>query len=170
MDPFPRHEALALIRRVPAYGHLAWRLGRDPALPSSRRGAVLAAAAYLVSPIDAIPGIVPLLGQLDDVLVVVLALRFALAGLSIEQRRRHLEAAGLSEDLLATDEQTLRDLAAWVARAGARAGVRMTRLGTQAGVAISAAGVRAGTRLARRVGDAAAKGASRLVRRDPALS
>ena len=47
MEPFPRDEALALIRRIPAYGMLAVQLGRDPALTRSRRGALVVAAAYL---------------------------------------------------------------------------------------------------------------------------
>jgi uncharacterized membrane protein YkvA (DUF1232 family) len=138
MEPFPRHEALALVRRVPSYGLLAWRLGRDPTLAPSRRGALIGAAAYLASPIDAVPGIIPVLGQLDDLLVLVVALRFALSGMTPPQREIHLVAAGLSEETIAADEQALRDIGRWaivsaaiaareVSRASLRAGARATR-------------------------------------------
>jgi uncharacterized membrane protein YkvA (DUF1232 family) len=116
MDRFPRQEAMAVVRRLPAYGLLAWRLSRDPDLPAVRRGALIGAAAYLVSPIDVVPGIIPLLGQLDDLIVVLAALRFALAGMPPRQRLMHLEASGLSEAVLAADEQALVDIGTWAIR------------------------------------------------------
>ena len=62
-------DTLALVRRLPGYGRLAWRLARDPRLSRRRRTAVAAAAAYLISPIDLVPGIIPVAGQLDDAAV-----------------------------------------------------------------------------------------------------
>jgi uncharacterized membrane protein YkvA (DUF1232 family) len=131
-DPFPKDEVLALVRRLPAYARLALQLGRDPALPASRRGVLAAAAAYLVSPIDAVPGIIPLIGQLDDLLVVILALRFALAGMTPTERQRHLEAVGLSEALLAADERALLDVGGWAMRTVARTGRRLGETGMRA--------------------------------------
>lgn len=150
MDPFPRQEALAVVRRLPAYGLLAWRLSRDPDLSTVRRGALIGAAVYLVSPIDAVPGIIPLLGQLDDLVVVIAALRFALAGMPAQQRLMHLEAAGLSEAALAADEQALADIGTWAFRRAARLGARVTEFGLQASA-------RAGKRLGR-LGRASAGG------------
>ena len=128
-DPFPRDEIADVLRRIPSYARLAWSVGRDPELPVIRRGAVVAAAAYLASPLDAIPGIVPFVGQLDDVLVVIVALRFALAGLSSERRHRHLAAAGLSDEVLAADLHALLDVTAWIMRGGARVGMRLSQRG-----------------------------------------
>ena len=73
-DPFPKDRLGATLRRMPRYGKLAWRLGRDPVLSRVRRGAVIAAAGYLISPIDAVPGVIPVLGQLDDIYLVALCL------------------------------------------------------------------------------------------------
>jgi hypothetical protein len=87
---------------------------------------VLGAAAYVVSPIDLLPGIIPGIGQLDDVLVALAGLRLALAGLDPAQRRAHLAAVGLAEDDLADDARTVGATAAWLARTGARSALRVS--------------------------------------------
>jgi len=133
-DPFPREAFGALVRRVPAYGRLAWRLGRDPLVSRARRAAVVAAAGYLASPIDLVPGILPVLGQLDDIAVVLAALRLALDGLDPARRHAHLVAVGLSDADLATDLRTLGSTGAWAGRAGVRTGRRVLGSGARAAV------------------------------------
>lgn len=130
-DPFPRDRFTAMIRRLPAYLRLAWRLAREPLVGRARRAALAAAAAYLVSPIDLVPGVIPVVGQLDDVAVALAAIRLALAGLRPERRRMHLEAVGLSEDDLADDLRTVGATSAWIVRSTARAAL------TGAGAAVS---------------------------------
>jgi hypothetical protein len=103
-------------------------------LSRARRGAIVAAAGYLVSPIDLVPGVIPVAGQLDDVLVALAALRFALAGLSPEQRREHLDDVGLTERELDGDVSAALATLAWLARAGARLTTRVA-LATAVGVA-----------------------------------
>jgi uncharacterized membrane protein YkvA (DUF1232 family) len=53
------------------------RLRRDPRVPRSARLALVAAAVWVASPIDLVPEFIPVVGLLDDVLVVALALMFA---------------------------------------------------------------------------------------------
>ena len=126
-DAFPRERFLALVRRLPGYARLAWRLARDPRLSRARRTAVGAAAAYLVSPIDLVPGFIPVAGQLDDAAVALLALRFALRGLSAADREAHLDASGLTAPDLDHDLATVRMGAAWLLRRGGRVGLRAGR-------------------------------------------
>jgi uncharacterized membrane protein YkvA (DUF1232 family) len=126
-DAFPRDRVIALLRRLPAYARLAWRLARDPRLSRGRRTAVAAAAAYLVSPIDLVPGIIPVAGQLDDAAVALLGLRFALRGLPPAERRAHLDASGLAATDLDHDLGTVRMSAAWLLRRGGRIGLRAGR-------------------------------------------
>ncbi|MGN6828834.1 YkvA family protein [Paucibacter sp. M5-1] len=47
---------------------------RDPAAPGGLRLLALVVAAYALSPIDLIPDFIPLLGYLDDLLIVPLGL------------------------------------------------------------------------------------------------
>lgn len=56
---------------------LAWALLRDPRSPWSARFAVLAAAIYLLSPIDFVSDLIPVLGWIDDGLMVVVLLKLA---------------------------------------------------------------------------------------------
>ncbi len=49
------------------------RLLRDPRVPLRRKLVAGAAAAYVVSPIDLLPDAIPVLGRMDDLVVVALA-------------------------------------------------------------------------------------------------
>jgi uncharacterized membrane protein YkvA (DUF1232 family) len=53
------------------------RLRRDPRVPRRARVAVALAGLWLLSPIDLVPEFLPVVGPLDDVVVVALALRYA---------------------------------------------------------------------------------------------
>ena len=53
------------------------RLRKDPRVPRRARIAVLIAGVWVASPIDLIPEFLPIIGPLDDIVVVALALRYA---------------------------------------------------------------------------------------------
>jgi uncharacterized membrane protein YkvA (DUF1232 family) len=53
------------------------RLRRDPRVPRRAKVAVAIAAAWVISPIDLVPEFLPVIGPLDDVVVVALVLRYA---------------------------------------------------------------------------------------------
>ena len=62
---------------VPACVTTVRRLRRDPRVPRRAKVAVAFAGLWVLSPIDLIPEFVPVIGPLDDVVVVALALRYA---------------------------------------------------------------------------------------------
>src|SRR3954454_5467573 len=62
---------------LPACATTARRLRRDPRVPRRARVAVVIALVWVLSPIDLIPEFLPVIGPLDDVIVVVLAFRYA---------------------------------------------------------------------------------------------
>jgi len=53
------------------------RLRGDPRVPRRARIAIAMAAVWVASPIDLIPEFLPVIGPLDDIVVVALALRYA---------------------------------------------------------------------------------------------
>ena len=128
-DPFPRDRFAAMVRRMPGYLRLSWRLAREPLLSRARRTVIVAAAGYLASPIDLVPGVIPVLGQLDDVALALAALRLALAGLSPERRRLHLDAVGLQEQDLTADLRTVGATSGWILRTTARTTARAAAAG-----------------------------------------
>jgi uncharacterized membrane protein YkvA (DUF1232 family) len=56
---------------VPDCAVLFKRLLRDPRVPRRAKVALTVAIPYLASPIDLIPDFIPVLGQLDDALLVI---------------------------------------------------------------------------------------------------
>lgn len=126
-DDFPMEAFGAMVRRMPNYARLAWALARDPRLSRARRAAVLAGAAYVLSPIDFVPGIIPVVGQLDDVLVALGVIRLALNGLKPEFRAQVLRAAGLVQADLDADLRTTGAVTAWLVRSGFRVSLRVGR-------------------------------------------
>jgi uncharacterized membrane protein YkvA (DUF1232 family) len=62
---------------LPACVTTARRLRRNPDVPRRAKLALLVAIAWVVSPIDLLPEFLPVIGPLDDVVAVVLLLRYA---------------------------------------------------------------------------------------------
>ena len=81
-----RHgDARALAGFVPDCVRMVGRLVADPSTSRGQRIAMVALTAYLAMPIDLIPDFIPVVGLLDDAILVGLALRWLL--------RTHGEAA-----------------------------------------------------------------------------
>jgi uncharacterized membrane protein YkvA (DUF1232 family) len=62
---------------LPACVTLVRRLRADPRVPWQAKAAVVVAGLWVLSPIDLLPEFLPVIGPLDDVVVVALALRYA---------------------------------------------------------------------------------------------
>lgn len=62
---------------LPACATTVRRLRRDPRVPRRAKVAVAFAGLWVLSPIDLVPEFLPVIGPLDDVVVVALALRYA---------------------------------------------------------------------------------------------
>ena len=63
------------LRLLPDVLRLVARLARDRSLPRAVRLRVWLLLAYLASPLDLVPDVVPVLGQADDAVAVVWVLR-----------------------------------------------------------------------------------------------
>jgi uncharacterized membrane protein YkvA (DUF1232 family) len=69
-----------------------WLAARDPRVPGHAKAVAAAVAAYALSPIDLIPDFIPVLGYLDDLILVplgiMLAVRLIPPGVMSELRAR----------------------------------------------------------------------------------
>lgn len=92
---FERWKQWARVTRRDA--HALYLAARDPRVPWYAKALAVAVAAYALSPIDLIPDFVPVLGFLDDVIVVPagIALVIWLIPPSIMAEHRALAAAAL---------------------------------------------------------------------------
>jgi uncharacterized membrane protein YkvA (DUF1232 family) len=60
----------SLFQNMKIEAHAAWLAARDPRCPWAARAVGLLVAAYAFSPIDLIPDFIPVLGLLDDALLI----------------------------------------------------------------------------------------------------
>jgi uncharacterized membrane protein YkvA (DUF1232 family) len=92
-----RDVVMALIRDIPSFVKLLWRLARDPRVSVVDKGIVVATLGYVVMPLDFIPDFIPFLGQVDDVYLVMLALDRLLANAGMDVLLDHWdgEVSGL---------------------------------------------------------------------------
>ncbi|MEX2247870.1 MAG: DUF1232 domain-containing protein [Dehalococcoidia bacterium] len=67
-----RRRVMALSLR--AKGVLVWRMARDPAVPLRAKAILPMLIVYLAMPFDLIPDFIPVLGQLDDLVVMAAGL------------------------------------------------------------------------------------------------
>lgn len=172
--PHPIAALGGTFKRLPRYLVLARGLVGDRRLSRWRKAALGAGIAYLASPIDLVPGLIPVVGQLDDLAAVLLALRFALRGLPGAAAEARLADAGLTRAMLDEDVSAVRGAAGWVAsRAASATGVAARKAVAVSGVAArkatsaSGAAVRTSGTLAAaagRLGARALRGAGKAVR------
>jgi uncharacterized membrane protein YkvA (DUF1232 family) len=77
------------LRLGPDLVRLLARLARDPAVPRRARIVLALLLAYLATPIDLVPDVVPVIGYADDAIVAAVAVRVALRHAGPETVRRH---------------------------------------------------------------------------------
>ncbi len=95
-----RDIAREAILMIPNIVKLLGRLVRDPRVSVRRKTFAAAALVYVVSPIDLIPDFVAGIGQLDDLIVVAIALNHLIAGAGREVIEEHWDGSVDSLDLV----------------------------------------------------------------------
>jgi uncharacterized membrane protein YkvA (DUF1232 family) len=84
-----RGSARDVARFIPECIGLVRRLLGDPRVPRRHKLLLGAVVGYLALPFDLVPDFIPVVGHVDDVVVVVLALRVVLAGSGSDLVREH---------------------------------------------------------------------------------
>jgi len=73
--------------------HAIYLAGRDPRVPWYAKALAIAVAGYALSPIDLIPDFVPVLGYLDDLVIVPLGILIVVKLIPVEVMAEHRAAA-----------------------------------------------------------------------------
>ena len=89
-----RGYTIATLLQLPNLVRLYWRLLRDPRVSVWPKAMLLAALAYVALPFDLIPDVLPVVGQVDDVVIVLVAARWFLAWCPPAIVHEHARAIG----------------------------------------------------------------------------
>ena len=63
-----------VLLHLPNFARLYWRLFRDRRVPILLKALLVLTLVYVVSPLDLVPDLVPVIGEMDDVVVVLAGL------------------------------------------------------------------------------------------------
>lgn len=89
---------------LPNFVKLVGRLLRDPRVPRRAKVTIGFAAAYIASPIDLVPDVIPVLGWVDDILIMMLALDSLIERAGPEIVEEHWDGPG---DVLSLIRETI---------------------------------------------------------------
>jgi uncharacterized membrane protein YkvA (DUF1232 family) len=101
---------MPLAGRAPLYARLIASLIGDERVPTSRKAMLAGALGYVVLGRDVVPDSVPVLGQLDDLVVVALAIDLFVDGLDDSLLGEKLEEAGIPRSAYEEDVARVRRL------------------------------------------------------------
>ena len=99
---------LPVANRIPMYARLVWALALDPRVPASRKAILAAAAGYVVLGRDIISDDLPILGAIDDVAVVVLAVELFLDGVPDDVLDEKLDELAIDREAFHRDMDQVR--------------------------------------------------------------
>jgi uncharacterized membrane protein YkvA (DUF1232 family) len=108
--PKDAKQAIEMLRKMPVYARLVWALARDPRVPTRQKLVLGAVAGYLVFPLDIIPDFIPVIGQLDDLGVLIFGLDFFIRNAPPEVVEEHMGRIARNDDELKHDLERAQGL------------------------------------------------------------
>lgn len=103
-SPLP---AWSMVKRLPTYMKLAWLLIKEPAIPTRHKMPLYLVALYEISPPHLLIAAVPVLGQFDSVILLLLGLRHALSHCPPKVVARHLSKLSLTLAQMSEDWEVI---------------------------------------------------------------
>lgn len=94
--------------------HAVYLAGRDPRVPWYAKALAIAVAGYALSPIDLIPDFIPVLGYLDDIIIVPLGITLVLKLIPHDIMVEHRDAAAAAVDRPVSRAAALAIVGVWV--------------------------------------------------------
>jgi uncharacterized membrane protein YkvA (DUF1232 family) len=97
--------------------HAIYLCSRDPRVPWHAKALAIFVAAYALSPIDLIPDFVPVLGYLDDVILVPVGIWLVVRLIPAHVMAEHRELAAAAHDRPVSRTAAAVIVAIWIASA-----------------------------------------------------
>ena len=94
--------------------HALYLAARDPRVPWHAKAVALAVAAYALSPIDLIPDFIPVIGYLDDLIIVPLGILLAVRLIPPDILAEHRVAAREAADRPTSRTAAMVIIAVWI--------------------------------------------------------
>ena len=98
----------SMVKRLPAYVKLAWALVKEPAIPWQHKAPLYGVLLYEISPPHLLIAAVPVVGQLDSIILLLLGLRHALAHCPARVAARHFSRLNLTVEQMSDDASAIR--------------------------------------------------------------
>jgi uncharacterized membrane protein YkvA (DUF1232 family) len=129
---------LPVASRVPGYARLIWSLALDERMPANRKALLGGALGYLVLGRDLVPDQVPVVGGLDDLVVVALAVDLFLDGVPRDLLEEKLDELGIDRLSFDRDIAQIRRLTSGPVRKAIR---RLPGMVSAVGDAVESTGI-----------------------------
>jgi uncharacterized membrane protein YkvA (DUF1232 family) len=95
--------------------HALYLASRDPRVPWHAKVLALAVAGYALSPIDLIPDFIPVIGYLDDLIIVPIGILLVIRLVPAEVMAEHRELAKAAQDRPVSRGAAAAIIAIWMA-------------------------------------------------------
>ena len=95
--------------------HAIYLASRDPRVPWYAKALGIAVAAYALSPIDLIPDFIPVLGYLDDLIIVPLGIALVVRLIPSDVMAEHRAQAAAAQNRPVSLAGAIAVIAAWLA-------------------------------------------------------
>ena len=129
MSESDKQKLAAMAKRLPKYLSLAKGLVTDSGVPAKSKALLGVGGVYALSPIDLVPGFIPVAGQLDDAYVLLYGLKKCLGSMPEAMATSHLERAGVSMQDIDDDLALVVSLAKRIGRMLITTGAKIGRAG-----------------------------------------
>ena len=116
-------------RGIKRDAHALYLAARDPRTPWFAKALAILVAAYALSPIDLIPDFIPVLGLLDDLVLVPLGILAVLKLIPEGVMTEHRAAAALAAERPVSRNAAIAIIAIWVVAIGLAAWLLYRALG-----------------------------------------
>jgi uncharacterized membrane protein YkvA (DUF1232 family) len=101
-------------RTIKRDAHALYLASRDPRVPWYAKALAIAVAAYAASPIDLIPDFIPVIGYLDDLIIVPLGIALVIKLIPPEIMAEHRALASAAQDRPVSNAAAAIIVAVWI--------------------------------------------------------